>query len=110
MGKGLRRNEGSLVRAAVLRLTGLVIAIWLAPMSGIAQTFSPTFEQSIARPGADYRTFDSGAEPKSCQNGCIADPQCRAWTFEKPKCYLKNRVTLPTIYPHMVSGVVRPEH
>ena len=98
------------MQAATLRLTGLMIAIWLPPMSGIAETFSPTFEPSIVRPGADYRTFDSGPDPKSCQTSCIADPQCRAWSFEKPKCWLKNRVPLPAISPHMVSGVVRPDH
>jgi hypothetical protein len=94
------------MQAAILRATGL-IAIWLLPVSGNAQTFTPTFEQSIVRPGADYRTFDSGPDPKSCQTSCIADPQCRAWTFEKPTCWLKNRVPLPAISPHMVSGVVR---
>jgi hypothetical protein len=98
------------MQAVIIRFAGLTMAICLLPMSGLAQTFTPTFEQSIGRPGADYRTFDSVPDPKSCQTSCIADAQCRAWTFEKPKCYLKNRVPLPAIYPHMVSGVVRPDH
>jgi PAN domain len=95
------------MQAAIFRLAGLTIAICSVPVSGMTQTFSPTFEQSIVRPGSDYRTFDSGPEAKSCQNSCMADPQCRAWSYEKPTCWLKNRVPLPAISPHMVSGVVR---
>jgi hypothetical protein len=65
------------MRAAIL-FAAPVIAIWLLPVSSIAQTSTPTFEQSIVRGGSDYRTFDSGPDPKSCQNSCIADAQCRA--------------------------------
>jgi PAN domain len=101
------------MQTTILRSAGLTLAIFLPPaiclppMSSLAQTFSPTFEQSIVRAGADYRTFKSGPDPGSCQSSCIADSQCRAWSFEKPTCWLKNRVPLPAISPHMVSGVVR---
>jgi hypothetical protein len=94
-------------RAAAMVVASLMIAL---PIASRAQTFSPTFEQSVVRHGSDYRTLDSSPDPKSCQASCIADPQCRAWTFEKPKCWLKNRVPLPAIAPHIVSGVVRPDH
>ena len=93
--------------AQLLRRASLMIAIWLLPLSVMAQPVSPTFEQAIVRPGGDYRDFKSGPDPRSCQQACMADPQCRAWSYEKPTCWLKNRVTLPAISPHMVSGVVR---
>jgi hypothetical protein len=95
------------MQAKILRRASLVIAIWLLPMSVMAQAVSPTFEQAIVRPGADYKEFDAGPDPRSCQRSCMADAQCHAWSYQKPTCWLKNRVTLPAISPHMVSGVVR---
>jgi hypothetical protein len=95
------------MQAKGLRRAGLVIAIWLPPMSVMAQAVSPTFELSIVRPGSDYKEFDSGPDPRSCQRSGMTDPQCHAWSYEKPTCWLKNRVPLPAISPNMVSGVVR---
>ena len=97
------------MQAAIVRRAGMMVAISLLiapPTSSVAQSLVPTFERSIVRVGSDYRTFDSGSDPKSCQSSCIADAQCRAWSYEKPTCWLKNRVPLPAISPHMVSGVV----
>jgi hypothetical protein len=95
------------MQARSFRLAGVVVAISLLPAPGMAQTPLPTFERAIVRPGGDYRNFDSGPDPKSCQMSCMADPQCRAWSYDKPTCWLKNRVPLPAISPHMFSGVVR---
>jgi hypothetical protein len=99
------------MKAVALGTVCSAIAICLLPMVGMAQTFTPTFEQGVARVGGNYRTLESGPDPKSCQDSCIADPQCRAWTFNdwKPHCNLKDRVPLPAISSHLWSGVVRPE-
>ena len=77
---------------------------------------SGTFEPQTDRPGRDYRTFFvETADPADCQDACVADGQCHAWTYVAPgyqgdlaRCWLKNPAPEPSpASPCCVSGVVR---
>jgi len=51
-------------------------------------------------PGFDYRHFDlPRSSPRLCEESCLSDAACRAWTYVKPAvfrvhatCWLKDRV------------------
>jgi len=57
-------------------------------------------DPGIDRPGQDYKDFDlSAADPKMCLDACLAEAECKAWTYVKPgvqgdkaRCWLKNGV------------------
>ncbi len=57
-------------------------------------------EAGIDRPGQDYKDFDlTAADPKLCLDACLAEAECKAWTYVKPgvqgdkaRCWLKNGV------------------
>jgi hypothetical protein len=70
-------------------------------------------EYNIDRPGQDYSSFDlSSPDPALCQSACLADPQCRAFTYVNPgvqgssaRCWLKNGVPDQVANTCCVSGV-----
>ncbi len=72
-----------------------------------------TFEPNIDRFGSDYFGFElPGPQPTLCQQACIGDAQCRAWTYMAPglqgqqaQCFLKNPAPPPTPSNCCVSGV-----
>jgi len=80
-----------------------------------AKTFEPAtdMEQNTNRPGQDYRSFDLAApDPKQCQNACLEDAKCKAWSYVKPgvqgpkaRCWLKSGVPPPEPAPCCISGV-----
>ena len=73
-------------------------------------------EQGVNRPGGDLRP-PGGIElpqpwPEVCQQKCLDEPRCRAWTYVKPgvqsqkaMCWLKGSVPNPIPDPVAVSGV-----
>jgi len=69
-------------------------------------------EPGVDRPGSDYRSFDLGyPRPEDCQNACLAEPQCAAFTYVNPgvqgpnaRCWLKNQVPQPVANGCCVSG------
>jgi hypothetical protein len=72
---------------------------------------STTFEPNVDRFGMDYFAFDVPSQPSACQQACIGDPNCVAWTYVNPglqgptaKCYLKNPAPPPTPSNCCVSG------
>ncbi len=70
-------------------------------------------EVNTDRKGSDYKNFDLVlAEPAQCAFDCMADPQCKAWTYVRPgvqgkkaRCWLKDSVPEPTKDSCCVSGV-----
>ncbi len=80
-------------------------------VSGVKQVTS-TIEYGIDRPGMDYNNFNIKNDPLICQNRCIAEANCRAWTFVRPghqgpkaRCWLKTTVPAAKNAPCCVSGV-----
>ena len=68
-----------------------------APPPGWSGT---TWEPDRDRAGSDYRSFDlPGPRPELCRDYCLADAQCRAFTYVNPgyqgqhaRCWLKHSV------------------
>jgi hypothetical protein len=84
--------------------------------AGVIEPRSDPIEFGIDRFGGDYRSFELAADPsgKSCAAACVADTQCRAWTYARPgysgasaACFLKDHLTGPQHRPCCISGVVR---
>ena len=58
-------------------------------------------EFDVDRGGSDYKNFDLlSADPLLCQNACLREGKCKAWTYVKPntqqgvnpRCWLKYRI------------------
>ena len=72
-----------------------------------------TLEWNVDRPGSDYRSFDlESASPEICQQTCMSEPSCVAFTYvnpgvqgPNPRCFLKNAVPNPVPQTCCVSGV-----
>lgn len=93
-----------------IRLTPIVPA----PVIVAGPSYSGAgLEINVNRPGSDYRSFDLGApRPEECQNACLGDPACVAFTYVNPgvqgpnaRCWLKNSVPPPNPDGCCVSGV-----
>lgn len=64
--------------------------------------------------GSDYTSFKGQAGAKSCQEDCIRDPKCKAWTYVKPRtfqdaegrCWLKHSQPARTPNKDCISGKV----
>jgi hypothetical protein len=82
-------------------------------VSGVKQVSTGSFEVDRDRPGLDYKSFDlPAAQPQLCQQACLSEGQCRAWTYVKPgvqgpaaRCWLKSDVPASKIDSCCVSGV-----
>jgi len=70
-------------------------------------------EQNIERAGATYQRISIGhSGANACWSRCAADPQCKAWTWQRPgiagtqgMCSLKTAVTPARYSPCCVSGI-----
>ena len=57
-------------------------------------------QDNVDLPGMDYKNFDLNVpDPRLCQNACLDDPKCKAFTYVKPgfqgpnaRCWLKDGV------------------
>ena len=71
------------------------------------------FENRIARPGGDYRSFElPAANPEMCREMCYHEARCRAFTYVHPnvqgpyaRCSLKGAVTPPVSNQCCISGL-----
>ena len=75
---------------------------------------SAGLEYGVNRAGSDYRAFELDAGAAACEQACVADGACNAFTWVKPgvqgaraRCWLKNRVPGASRDSNCVSGVVR---
>jgi len=77
-------------------------------------TVKEAMESNIDRPGMNYKNFNlSSPDPKPCQNSCIQDKACKAWTYVKPgaqgqdaRCWLKSGVPSAVKNTCCISGVI----
>jgi hypothetical protein len=87
----------------------------LLACSGATGAIRSTLEDGVDRAGYDYRNFQlPNPETKPCQDACLDDARCRAWTFVRPgnqgpssACWLKSDVPPPANRPCCVSGIIR---
>ena len=93
---------------------GVIAAIIALPLCARAVAATPSVMLDTDLPGWDYQHFDlPRASPHLCQESCLRQHQCRAWTFVKPglygdaraACWLKARVPAAHADPCCVSGV-----
>lgn len=79
-----------------------------------------TLEVDTNRYGSDLGSIDTGMpSPIRCQEACINDPRCHAWTYVRPGafgnppdvygCWLKYKIPPATRNTCCVSGIVRPD-
>lgn len=89
-----------------------LIAVALAALVPAAAEPSRLIDTDM--PGFDYRHFDlPRSSPRLCQEACLSEQACRAWTFVKPglygdahaACWLKYRVPDADADPCCVSGL-----
>ena len=80
-------------------------------ISGVKQVTSG-IEYGTDRPGMDYKNFDIVDNPKICRDRCLAEVNCKAWTFVRPghqgpsaRCWLKSGVPPSKNAPCCISGV-----
>jgi len=74
-------------------------------------------EKDTDRPGMDYKNFDlPSPDPNHCQNACINDPQCKAFTYVKPgiqginaRCWLKTGVPALKQSTCCISGIKKAD-
>lgn len=74
-------------------------------------------EINTDRPGMNYKNFDLiRNHPVACENACMKDPNCQAWTYVKPgiqgssaRCWLKKGIPPPVKNPCCISGFKKPE-
>lgn len=108
-----RGADGASALAAVV----VAVAVWFAlPVTAAVAPSTDadaTFELHTDRPGADYTDFDIANGAKGCQQRCLDDDRCRAWTFVGPDapegsghCWLKGSIPNARPMQTAVSGVV----
>lgn len=68
-----------------------------------------TFEVNTNRWGGDIAKFKIGANPLDCQQACVRERRCAAWSYvQTPQlCYLKGSPQTPTAANGVISGVVK---
>ena len=115
-----------LIVAIALTLGGSGIAVVNSALAdnsgfGIPLSINAPPEQNTDRPGGDFRNFDIqpsigglGTAVSVCQNACVNNSSCRAWTLVKPgiqgpnaRCWLKSSVPGKRSNGCCTSGVER---
>jgi|KBSMisStaDraftv2_1062788.scaffolds.fasta_scaffold10828_5 hypothetical protein len=89
------------------------MAAALALMSTLLVAHAQKLERGMNRPGTDYRQVELAvADPEACQSECVADTQCRSFSYVKPLrngapalCRLKTGTPAPTADACCVSGL-----
>ena len=93
--------------------TSGVKAGYVAPAPLVVVTPAHTMENDTNRYGSDFNGFDvPSADPAVCQDACLREPACRAFTLVRPgiqgssaHCWLKNTVPPPTHDACCISGM-----
>ncbi|MBI5264544.1 MAG: PAN domain-containing protein [Bradyrhizobium sp.] len=84
--------------------------------AGVLEPQVAGVENSIDRPGGDYRNFElkNGDADEACKAACTADNKCRAFTYARAgyagreaRCFLKKEIKPPRRKAGFTSGVVR---
>jgi hypothetical protein len=92
---------------AILLICGLA-----ATATGSARA-APTFEPGFDRTGGDYASLAiPRPRPRLCQDACLRDDHCLAWTFVRPGilgpmaiCWFKNPIPATRPSDCCVSGL-----
>lgn len=77
-----------------------------SPLLTTVPRYVVTAEFGRDRAGSDYTSFVTTSPSASvCQEACINDNRCAAYTYDRSVCYLKSVAPASTPYPGSVSGV-----
>jgi hypothetical protein len=98
-----RRGRGTTLAA---------MAAALSLFGGAAFAAEPIMEMDTDRFGGDFAWFDLPRPwPQLCQEACLHNESCRAWTYIKPNvrgplasCWLKSQLGTASHNPCCVSG------
>ena len=76
-----------------------------------SSAFADTRDLNTDRPGGDYKNIPVDTQPaEACENACVRDALCKAWTLVKKgpqgpaRCWLKSSVPPPRKSDCCVSG------
>ena len=98
----------------------LTVVVADAPLTGgslkalsSGKSAAEILETNINRPGSDFRNFNlSDANPGLCQQACMEDERCVAFTYVKPnvqsasaRCWLKDKIPDPVPDNCCISGL-----
>jgi hypothetical protein len=100
---------------SVLRHMVLATMIFIPGVLFVGQ--ASAMEMDTDRPGMNYKNFDLlRNHPALCENECMKDVNCMAWTYVKPgiqgssaRCWLKKGIPSPVKNTCCVSGYRSPE-
>ncbi|MCB1518532.1 MAG: alpha-2-macroglobulin family protein [Hyphomicrobiaceae bacterium] len=95
------------------RLSGLAVGLFAALFLGFAIGTAGAAERTINSlpqsdlPGFDYQILKD-ISLKQCQQACISDRACRAFTFNEKSdwCFLKGAAAEPISFPDATSGII----
>ena len=93
----------------------VILAVILGAQDTNAQAGSrmSPMEWNTDRGGSNYNAFDLPTpDPALCQDACLRDPKCAAWTYvqpntiqgPRPRCWLKQSIPPSSQNPNCVSG------
>jgi hypothetical protein len=96
-----------------MRVILSAVLMLLALASSSAFAADQSYQPQTDLPGFDYNNFDlPQPRPRLCQESCLADGKCKAWTFVQPgvlgpvaSCWLKSDIAERKSNPCCISGV-----
>lgn len=108
-----RRSFGLVLLTAALVVFGAIVTVHFSTKAtAVNPPAQGNLEYDTNRAGADYRNFETQADPAICRTECAKDPTCRAFTYVKPgvqganaRCWLKNAVPGASANNCCVSGI-----
>jgi hypothetical protein len=97
--------------AAITGVLSIYVAIWQPWPGGRSSTNMSEMDVDTDRYGSDFSSFTIGG-PKACEDKCMSEPKCKAWTFEKrdtnhgplPWCYLNAELAPSRPNPCCITG------
>jgi hypothetical protein len=105
-----KSRDMSKVSLFFLILLAVGLAIQFHAFAGVPGL---NYEMDKNRPGMDYKSFSiSSPAPILCEQACMKDEACKAWTYVKPgiqgrtaRCWLKNGVPPAKSNTCCISGI-----
>ena len=91
------------------RVLALAFALLHLALAAPAAHAQASFEPETDRPGGDYARLLNIPSANACQQSCMRDNKCAAWTYAAgPRdCWLKQSQQRPVYKANNISGVVR---
>jgi hypothetical protein len=104
-------KQGRKMKRFARQFIALVLILPLVILVGISSSQAGVREENTDRPGSDLYPGTTISSVDACEQKCMQDPKCKAWTYVKPgvqgpeaKCWLKSSVPPAKTSECCVSG------